>query len=44
MTINNWIGAVGVIIAIASFGYALWEKRSRTRLENFVRAQNWFLE
>lgn len=43
MTFSDWTGVAGIIIAIVSFGYALWEKRSRDRLENFVRAQNWSL-
>ena len=43
MTFSDWTGVVGVLIAVVSLGYAWWEKRSRTRLEDFVRAQNWFL-
>lgn len=32
---------VGTIVTVVSFGFALWEYRSRKRLEDFVRAQNW---
>jgi hypothetical protein len=43
VTFSDWIAVIGVLIAVVSFGYALWEKRSRTRLEDYVRAQNWSL-
>ena len=43
MTLSDWTGVVGVIFAIISLGYAWWEKRSRARLEGYIRAQNWFL-
>lgn len=43
MTLSDWLGMVGVFIGVISFGYALWEKRSRARLENYVQAQNWSL-
>jgi hypothetical protein len=43
MTFSDWTGVIGVLIAVISLGYAWWEKRSRTRLEDYIRAQNWFL-
>ena len=43
MTLNDWTGAIGLLIGVLSFAYALWEKRSRARLENYIRAQNWSL-
>jgi hypothetical protein len=43
VTFSDWTGVIGVLIAVVSLGYAWWEKRSRTRLEDYIRAQNWFL-
>jgi hypothetical protein len=43
VTISDWTGVIGLVMAVLSFGYALWEKRSRTRLEDYIRAQNWSL-
>jgi len=43
MSLSDWTGVVGVIFAVISLAYAWWEKRSRARLEDYIRAQNWFL-
>ena len=43
MTFSDWLGVAGLLIGVLSFGYALWEKRSRARLEDYIRAQNWSL-
>jgi hypothetical protein len=43
MTLSEWTGIVGVVLAVLSLAYALWEKRSRARLSDFIRAQNWSL-
>jgi hypothetical protein len=43
VTFSDWLGVAGLIIGVLSFVYALWEKRSRARLEDYVRAQNWSL-
>ena len=43
MMFTEWTGVIGLLIGVLSFGYALWEKRSRKRLEQYIRAQNWAL-
>lgn len=43
MILSDWTGIVGVVLAVLSLGYALWENRSRARLSHYIRAQNWFL-
>ena len=43
MSLSDWTGVVGVFFAVISLAYAWWEKRSRARLEDYIRAQNWFL-
>jgi hypothetical protein len=43
VTFSDWTGVIGLVMAVLSFGYALWEKRSRARLEDYIRAQNWSL-
>ena len=43
MNLSDWTGIFGVALSLLSLGYALWENRSRTRLSDYIRAQNWFL-
>lgn len=43
MRLGEWIGVIGIVIAVLSLGYAFWENRSRARLSRYIRAQNWFL-
>jgi len=39
----DWIGVIGLLIGVVSLAYAWWQNRSRKRLENYIRAQNWWL-
>jgi hypothetical protein len=43
VTLRDWTGIVGVLLALLSLGYAFWENRSRARLADYVRTQNWSL-
>jgi hypothetical protein len=43
VTLSEWLGVIGLVIGVLSFAYAVWENRSRARLQNYIRAQNWLL-
>lgn len=33
LTFNEWIGAIGVVLAVGSFGVNLWHKKAMVRME-----------
>src|SRR5262245_10964283 len=43
LTFSDWLGIIGVMLAVLGFVYGWWENRKRARLSDFVRAQNWSL-
>jgi hypothetical protein len=43
VSLGDWTGIIGVVLAIASLAYARLENRSRARLSDYIRAQNWSL-
>lgn len=43
MTGSDWLGVAGLIVGIAGLSYAVYENRSKARLSDYIRAQNWHI-
>lgn len=43
MTGSDWLGVAGVLIGLAGLAYAVYENRSKARLSDYIRAQNWHI-
>jgi hypothetical protein len=43
MTGSDWLGIAGLIVGIAGLAYAVYENRSKARLPDYIRAQNWYI-
>lgn len=43
MTGSDWLGVAGLIVGIAGLAYAVYENRSKARLSDYIRAQNWHI-
>jgi len=41
--LSDVLGLAGVLIGVASLGYAIWQGSEKRKLERLVRAQNWHL-
>lgn len=40
---SDWLGVAGLIVGIAGLAYAVYENRSKARLSDYIRAQNWHI-
>ena len=43
MNASEIIGAIGAVFGFIGVAIAIYENRSRARLSNYIRAQNWHL-
>jgi len=43
MTSSDWLGIAGLIVGVVGLLYAFYENRSKVRLSDYIRAQNWHL-
>lgn len=43
MGLSEWLGILGGFVGLASIAYAIYENKSKKRLSDYIRAQNWHL-
>lgn len=43
MEASHYIGIAGLIVGIVGIAYAVYENRTKKKLSNYIRAQNWYL-
>ena len=41
MTSTDWLSISGLIVGVLGVAYAIYENRSKAKLAEFIRAQNW---
>lgn len=43
MNFSHWLGIVGLVIGLVGLAYAVYENRSKKKLSDYIKSQNWYI-